>query len=387
MSEAKENRSREGSASDAIWRYYLTDGLGRIVSCKGRVWREPGVSASSSGYLADDLSQEGVSLEQVGEFLSLVETSGESGWTCLRCRARGEDAVLIGRRLEGDRALVGLGGIESLLPEALDGAMEWARTQRETAAEPRVKVPVLKALVVDHNVHRQEIAKALLRKLGCRTRGANSAGEALALAKGVAFDVALIDEEVPGLGMVGLGELMVSRSRTLWGFSPFLALVGDAAKVDGFDAVLGRPLGMEELQRAVELARREREARDLKFEFLEGLPVVEMSAWLDESVLLSRLAKAFLAQGRELIRTIERPWAERVTDVEMEIRSLKNGADILQARRLSAVCQKVLLAIEVAQEENGALPDLRVLGQEFERFTRFAAVEGLLREGDSGLSR
>ena len=344
-------------------------------------------------YLADALTREGIGLTEIGELLSRLESSTDESDVELRCGARSRPARLVGRVVSKELAcscIALLPESESSAKQDLGEAWEWARNQLDRVrltGGRRARISVLKALVVDPNPHTQEFSKALLRKLGCKTRGANSAGEALALAKGVAFDLVLFDGDISGLGPVGFGELVRSRTEGFWGYTPFVAVTraGSGTPDAGFSAIIDRPFGLKELNELTKLARLERDARALKTDFLAGLPVIELEAWLDERALLCRLSRALVAQGLEFVAMVggELGVADPV-DVEMEIRSLKNGADILQARRLSAVCQRALDEIEDGAAPVGEGRDYSTLLQEFECFRSFATRRGLLGDDESG---
>ncbi|MDQ8204379.1 response regulator [Pelagicoccus sp. SDUM812003] len=273
------------------------------------------------------------------------------------------------------------------------GLWEWAREQATAlglTARRDGGLSLLKTLVVDAKEAAAEYSSIMLRKLGCKVRLASSAGEALALAKGVAFDLVMVDNAIPGLGALDMSDLLARRAREHWGYEPLVVLLTEHEReLDGLGSrlVLEKPVALNELRQIAYRASEAREGRQVEGAFLHELPVIELGAWQDEGPLLTRLARALVAQGKEFAGKCSKASSteEEGLDLELEVRSLKNGADILQARRLSAVCQGLLDQLEEGTDKPLAVFLEPLLG-EIERFRSYAIGRGLLRDEETGRS-
>lgn len=342
--------------------------------------------------LADLLCRHDYDLAQVGELLADLEnlTTGDRVFEEIST-PEGVRKVE-GRELSASPRLLGLyvckvGETRGVTPE---GIWDWGRMQAEALGlfgGIGRSLPLLDTLVVDENTAALEYARIMLRKLGCRARSARSGGEAVAMAKGVAFDLVIIDNAVSGLGVQDLKELLSRRLREAWGQEPIFAIMRENSRESTkgeWDAFLAKPLAMGELKHLTHAARQRKKTRGNKGEYLLELPVLDLSSWQDEGPLLNRLARTLVAQGREfLARAMSEDFGLIASEFELEVRSLKNGADILQARRLSAVCQQLLDEMEESDGKDTP-PSFERLVREFTRFKEYALDRGLLKDGESG---
>ena len=105
-------------------------------------------------------------------------------------------------------------------------------------------------LVVDDNVVNQKVAQRFLQRLGCTVTIASSGSEAVDLATQNAFDLILMDLQMPG--MDGCEATRRIRERTA---PPIVALSADvsgsqieAARVAGMVDYLTKPIEQERLQ-------------------------------------------------------------------------------------------------------------------------------------------
>lgn len=164
-------------------------------------------------------------------------------------------------------------GVESALGK---GSMFWFSLQLERSGDQATPAPLPEAdlagcrvLVVDDNATNRHLLVALLASWGCHSAEADGGGRALHLLReaagaGRAFDVALLDMNMPEMDGEALGrlirddaELRTTRCVVLTS----AALRGDGARMreSGFDAYLTKPLKAEDVRRCLAALRHETE--------------------------------------------------------------------------------------------------------------------------------
>ena len=133
------------------------------------------------------------------------------------------------------------------------------------AASPLLPAPLLrrgaKVLLVEDNPVNQLVGSEFLRALGLHVNIANEGTEALAACQSQPPDLVLMDLQMPGMdGLEATRRLRDMQRQALWPGAPIVALTAHAGDSDriacaavGMDAVLTKPLTMDNLQR--ELAR------------------------------------------------------------------------------------------------------------------------------------
>ena len=370
----------------ADWRLLLIDKGMKVLAFAGL----PGGGAAKPERgldLADYLADEGLDLAEVGELLVCLEDLTADCELRLRLGSPGVSVVV--------RGLLGLKGVSCIVlrpradeesERALPAAWDWAsRTIRLLGLAPaRAAEAPVRILVVDENPEVVAYCRTLSRKLGCRSAGASSGGEALALLKAQPYDLVIVDSMIPGMGASALGSLAEERSQRDWGRRPFLAVMSPHGASDGEAAtsLLEKPLGLGALKETVSLARGLRVQALVGESEASSLDVLNLRIWEQDRALLRRLGKALVAQGAELmLRLSESPSYADSPDFMKDLHSLKDGCDVLHAYRLAAACGEVIGAR--AEPGSRRLRDgLDLLSVEIEGFRLFAAGQGLLRDSD-----
>ncbi|WP_134598522.1 response regulator, partial [Pseudomonas aeruginosa] len=123
---------------------------------------------------------------------------------------------------------------------------------------PAASVSALEVLLVEDVALNREVAQGLLERDGHRVMLAEDAGPALALCRQRRFDLVLLDMHLPG--MAGL-ELCAGIRRQLDGLNRVTPIFAFTASIQpdmvrryfaaGMQGVLGKPLRMDELRRAL----------------------------------------------------------------------------------------------------------------------------------------
>jgi signal transduction histidine kinase/CheY-like chemotaxis protein len=137
----------------------------------------------------------------------------------------------------------------------------------ETTQSPLAGIVVL---VVDDNATNRLIASKMLEQLGAEVAVAEGGAEAIALAKATAFDLVLMDIQMPG--MDGIEATRRLRRETALGDQiPIVALTANVFDeqrqlylASGMDAVVGKPIRPADLLREIYAAAERREVTALR---------------------------------------------------------------------------------------------------------------------------
>jgi two-component system sensor histidine kinase/response regulator len=134
------------------------------------------------------------------------------------------------------------------------GSTFWFEVRLQPVAETALRLPRpdlagLRALIVDDNASNREILQLQLRSWGAEVVAADCGGAALAAlaaADGVRFDLALVDDHMPGMDGIQLARLI--REEPRWWALPMILLStrddheAGTGRSDLFAAVLTKPL-------------------------------------------------------------------------------------------------------------------------------------------------
>ncbi len=175
----------------------------------------------------------------------MMLTSGPRPGDRARCLALGLSAYLSKPIKQSD--------LLDTIMGALGGRPAEAPSGRRVAA-PR-KGPRLRVLVAEDNAVNQQVAVGMLERAGHRAVVAANGREALALLEREAFDLVLMDVQMPELDGFETTAAIREREKTRGGHLPIVALTAHAMKGDaerclaaGMDAYLSKPLEMLQLR-------------------------------------------------------------------------------------------------------------------------------------------
>src|SRR5262249_5914629 len=153
------------------------------------------------------------------------------------------------------------------LLDAIASVLAFSRTQQPAPPPPeksgtRTSVP-LRILLAEDGLTNQRFAKDLLERRGHTVTIAGNGVEAVAAIEQEAFDVVLMDVQMPGMdGMEATGRIR-ARERTTGARVPIVAMTAHAMKGDrercleaGMDDYVPNPIRAEDLYRALEPVER-----------------------------------------------------------------------------------------------------------------------------------
>ena len=239
-----------------------------------------------------------------------------------------------------------------------------------------------KVLVAEDNMVNQEVARAMLRDLGCEIRLADNGREALNALRSQAFDIVFMDCQMPE--MDGFEAVRRFRSAAQADFetaldTPIVALTANALAGDqerciaaGFDEYLPKPFKQQQIDallarwtRQFRLGRREARTqaggRDGQAD-VGAASLTDETSVLDMSVieriremeqrgaarLLERLIETYTSTATKLMADAELALAHRdPVMVRHAVHTLKSSSANVGATR----CRSALAAIEVHARE------------------------------------
>ncbi len=231
----------------------------------------------------------------------------------------------------------------------------------------------LRVLLAEDNPVNQRVAAGMLERLGHQPVTAANGREALALLEREAFDLVLMDVQMPELDGLEATAAIRERERGSGRHVPIVALTAHAMKGDaerclaaGMDGYLAKPLQPRELSAAIEAALAGRRAHAP--ETAEGAPA---AAAMDESKLMERVGgdRQALAQIVRLFRTD----APRQL---VRIRSAIRAGDAVRLRAAAHALKGAVSNFAAARATEAAL-QLQRLGESGELVRAGAALQRL----------
>ena len=243
----------------------------------------------------------------------------------------------------------------------------------------------LRILLAEDNVVNQKLALRLLAQMGYRADLAANGLEAIEAVERQAYDVVLMDVQMPELD--GFEASREITRRWAQGQRPrIVAMTANAMQGDreqclaaGMDDYVSKPIRVEELVGALERSAR-RDTRAATAAAI-GVDTQRATASIDRGVVdqltstmggafVGELIDTFIENGRELVATLQRALAD--TDVDTFRRaahSLKSNAETLGAAALATVA-RALEAMARAGSLDGAAEPLRQLAAHYETAAR-----------------
>ncbi|WP_200329921.1 EAL domain-containing protein [Thiocystis violacea] len=265
----------------------------------------------------------------------------------------------------------------------------------------------LKVLVAEDNRVNQELAGAMLRKLGCVPTLASDGQVALDASAAECFDLIMMDCQMPRLDgyeatrLIRLRETSAETARR----TPIIALTAHAMAGDrerclasGMDDYLTKPISLALLREA--LARWSASARGEAVVLDAQIRIQPMAADQDdlgdlddlaclpilEESELQDIAKAGLESGQELVEPLIRGYLassppllaqfreglelQRLDTLTKALRALRSAAGSLGARRFSELCNRLERAASAPGGEGAGLLEAGVIWPIVERLDR-----------------
>ena len=236
--------------------------------------------------------------------IMMLTSSGEYGDTS-RCRELGIAAYLVKpvRQLDLAEAIARAMSAPAVVP----------------AAPNVVPLPVvqrsfrrMRVLLAEDNIVNQRVAVRLLTKRGHQVTVANNGREALEAIERTAFDVVLMDVQMPEMGGIEATAVVRDRERALGGRLRIVAMTAHALKGDrercfaaGMDGYLSKPIDRLQLFDAVELAPSHGEAPIPPASF-SGFNHGDFSERLGgDPQLVAEVVRVFLDDCPRLLRNVQ----------------------------------------------------------------------------------
>ncbi|HXE72394.1 MAG TPA: PAS domain S-box protein [Candidatus Nitrosotenuis sp.] len=263
-----------------------------------------------------------------------------------------------------------------LAPEVAGPEPSWPG--RPVEGRPRV-------LVAEDNLLNQQVAAAMLARLGCRVEVASSGREALEKLEAAPYDLLFLDCQMPEMdGYQTVGELR-RRQAGRWRLPVVAvtahAMVGDRERClqAGMDDYITKPLKMADLEAALRRWYRPDPLDPARLEVLAGMESPT------HGTLLAQLAELFVHQTGDWLDALGRALStEDLEGLRLHAHSLNGAAANLGAWRLTFLAQS-LLDLAESGRMNRCGPWLARLQEEVEAVRR-AVTDYLARDAGAGRS-
>jgi CheY-like chemotaxis protein/HPt (histidine-containing phosphotransfer) domain-containing protein len=259
--------------------------------------------------------------------------------------------------------------------------------RRPGAARPPKGARSLRVLVAEDNAVNQQVAVGMLERAGHQATVAANGREVLALLEKGAFDLVLMDVQMPELDGLETTAAIRERERATGGHLPIVALTAHAMKGDaercleaGMDAYLAKPLQPRELAAAIEGVLGTAASGLAAPAGPEPEPPTAGADVLDLDRLLERVGGDRRALA-DLVRIFRADWPRQVERIRAAIR-----ASDAAALRAAAHALKGAVSNFAAPPATNAALRLQKLGEAGRLEGAGAALEHLEREAESLLS-
>jgi len=282
--------------------------------------------------LAQEIKQD----KEMGSTVVMMLTSGDHPDDVSRCEQLGIAAYLLKpiKQSELLQAIEVALGIEAAVHEDLAA----------TAPQPARPLRPLRILLAEDSLVNQKLAVGLLEKRGHTVVVANHGKEAVAAWKSEAFDLILMDVQMPEMDGLDATEAIRAQEQGTGGHIPIIAMTAHALKGDrercleaGMDGYIAKPIRLPELFGAIEslLAPPEEPAPVADCTLAEVEPVnwsEAMRSVQGNRALLRAVVQAALDEIPRLMASIRQAVAERdATHLRLSAHTLKGSLRCLGA--------------------------------------------------------
>jgi CheY-like chemotaxis protein len=210
-------------------------------------------------------------------------------------------------------------------------AVERQSTKRASRPRRSAGRRRLRVLVAEDNPTNQKLVVALLKEQGHRVTKVANGRDAVAQAAAQAFDVILMDVQMPEMGGLDATAAIRQRERGTGTHTPIIAMTAHAMAGDrqrcldaGMDAYVSKPLRPQELLAAVDATLAIESQPNVSQERSEAAPA-EVTAAIDRAVLLQNFGgnEKLL---REVIGVFLTDAPNRVVEINAAVRQHDAGA-------------------------------------------------------------
>jgi len=148
---------------------------------------------------------------------------------------------------------------QSELLEAIFAALGVTAEAEPLPQEPSSKPPSLRVLVAEDNAVNQRLAQRLLERRGHQVEIVGDGAQAIEVLARAAFDVVLMDVQMPGMDGFQATAAIREKERLTGGHIPIVAMTAHAMRGDrercleaGMDSYVSKPLRADDFYAAVE---------------------------------------------------------------------------------------------------------------------------------------
>ncbi len=213
--------------------------------------------------------------------------------------------------------------------------------------------PRMRVLVAEDNAVNQQVAVGLLERAGHSAVVAGNGREALALLEREAFDLVLMDVQMPELDGFETTAAIRERERATGAHVPIVAVTAHAMKGDaerclaaGMDAYLTKPLEARKLRAVIVGVGRGRPTSPRATAAAVGEGVLDESRLLErvggDRRALAKLVRLFLADSRDLLARVRRAVeGKRAGDLRAAAHALKGSVSNFAAPLATAAADRL----------------------------------------------